>query len=69
MQRIHHMTPNDHEDFISMVVTARSAFFYSGNISSFSELLQNLRRSKACKKELWTKLCSALANANTTNYQ
>jgi hypothetical protein len=62
---MHHLTPNDHEDFINMVITARNAFYYSGNMSSFSELLQNLKKSKACKKDLWSKIYNALANTST----
>jgi hypothetical protein len=68
MQKVHHINPNEHDDFISMVVTARNAFYFSGNINCFNELLQNLRKSKSCKKDLWTKLCNALANTNTSNY-
>ena len=62
---MHHLTPSDHEDFISMVVTARNAFYYSDNMPCFSELLQNLKKSKACKKDLWSKIYNALANTNT----
>ena len=65
MSKLHHITANEHEDFINMLLTARNLFYYSGNMNCFSDLLQNLRRSNRCKKELWTKIYNSL---NSQNY-
>ncbi|CAG7787025.1 unnamed protein product [Allacma fusca] len=60
-QKLYHITLSDYEDFVSIVCTARQAFHLTpdGN-SQFKEWLQNLRRSKACKKDLWAQITAAL---------
>lgn len=60
MSKLHHLSPNEHEDFINMLLTARNIFFYSGNMNYFTDLLQNIRRSNKCKKDIWNKICAAL---------
>ncbi|CAF0728702.1 unnamed protein product [Brachionus calyciflorus] len=60
MSKLHHLSQNEHEDFINMLLTARNIFFYSGNMNHFSDLIQNLRRSNKCKKDIWNKICNAL---------
>lgn len=60
MSKLHHLTPNEHEDFINMLITARNIFYYSNNMNFFSDLIQSLRRSNKCKKEIWNKICNAL---------
>lgn len=62
MSKLHHLNVNEHDDFINMLLTARCIFFYSGNMNCFSDLIQNLRRSNKCKKDIWNKICSALNN-------
>jgi len=62
--KLHHISPSEHDDFINMIITARNLFYYSGNMNCFSDLVQNLRRSNRCKKELWTKICNALNNTS-----
>ena len=44
------------------------AFLWTGNgHNEFQNLLSSLRRTKSCKKELWTKITAAVQNANLTN--
>ncbi|ODM95377.1 Zinc finger SWIM domain-containing protein 8 [Orchesella cincta] len=60
-QKLYHITLADYEDFVSIVCTARQAFHLTPDgVSQFKEWLQNLRRSKACKKDLWTQITAAL---------
>ncbi|XP_070185211.1 zinc finger SWIM domain-containing protein 8-like isoform X3 [Littorina saxatilis] len=61
-QRIHHISNADYDEFVSIVCTARNAFYLApGGIVQFNELLQSLRRSKSCRKELWQRIVSGLA--------
>lgn len=60
------MSPNEHDDFISMILTARNIFFYSNNMNCFSDLIQNITRSHRCKRDLQNKIYNAL---NSPNYQ
>lgn len=61
-QRIHHIGNADYDEFVSIVCTARNAFYLApGGIVQFNELLQSLRRSKSCRKELWQRIVSGLA--------
>ncbi|XP_077999779.1 zinc finger SWIM domain-containing protein 8-like [Glandiceps talaboti] len=63
--RVFHITPNEYDDFISVVRTARGAFsMVPGGMVQFSELLRTLQRSKSCKKELWQRLWNCLATGN-----
>uniref|UniRef100_H2Y5Y3 SWIM-type domain-containing protein n=1 Tax=Ciona savignyi TaxID=51511 RepID=H2Y5Y3_CIOSA len=60
LYHIHHTS--DHDDFVALVHTARSAFCMSpGGLLQFNEVLQSIRRSKACKNELWQKINTSLS--------
>ena len=64
-QRIHHINQADYDDFVSTVCSARNAFCLTqGGMIQFQELLQSLRRSKSCRKELWTRIVNGLATGN-----
>jgi hypothetical protein len=59
--RVHHITPSDYEEFVSIVCSARNAFCMApGGMVQFNEMLQGLRRSKSCKKELWQRIINGL---------
>ncbi len=59
--KMYHITPADYDEFVGIIRSARSAFQLTpgGNIQ-FNELLQSLRRSKSCKKDLWQHIASSL---------
>uniref|UniRef100_A0A1I8Q616 SWIM-type domain-containing protein n=1 Tax=Stomoxys calcitrans TaxID=35570 RepID=A0A1I8Q616_STOCA len=60
-QKLYHLTPADYEDFASIVVAARAAFQITPEGSAqFKDWLQSIKRSKSCKKELWTQINAAL---------
>ncbi|XP_046360327.1 zinc finger SWIM domain-containing protein 8 homolog isoform X2 [Haliotis rufescens] len=64
-QRIHHITYADYDDFVSTICSARNAFFMApGGVVQFNELLQSLRRSKSCRKDLWQKIMGGLATGS-----
>ncbi|VDI34720.1 Hypothetical predicted protein [Mytilus galloprovincialis] len=64
-QRIHHINQADYDDFVSTICSARNAFCLTqGGMIQFQELLQSLRRSKSCRKELWTRIVNGLATGN-----
>ncbi|XP_050072092.1 zinc finger SWIM domain-containing protein 8 homolog [Anopheles maculipalpis] len=60
-QKLYHLTIADYEDFTSTVLSARNAFQITpeGN-AQFKDWLQSIKRSKSCKKELWTQINAAL---------
>jgi len=60
-QKLYHLTTSDYEDFVNIVCSARAAFQITpeGN-AQFKEWLQSIRRSKSCKKDLWTQINAAL---------
>ncbi|KAL0832898.1 hypothetical protein ABMA28_001045 [Loxostege sticticalis] len=60
-QKLYHLTSVEYEEFVSIVLSARTAFQLTpeGN-TQFKEWLASLRRSKSCKKDLWTQLNAAL---------
>ena len=61
-QRIHHIAVNDYDEFVTIVCSARNAFIMTpGGMVQFNELLQSLRRSKSCKKDLWQRIVNGLA--------
>jgi len=67
-QKIYHLTPGEYDDFTSIILHARKAFLWTGNgQNEFQNLLSSLRRTKSCKKELWSKITAAVQNANLTN--
>ncbi|XP_030378874.1 zinc finger SWIM domain-containing protein 8 [Scaptodrosophila lebanonensis] len=60
-QKLYHLTQGDYEEFASIVVAARAAFQITPEGSAqFKDWLQSIKRSKSCKKELWTQINSAL---------
>ncbi|KAL0280565.1 UNVERIFIED_CONTAM: hypothetical protein PYX00_001825 [Menopon gallinae] len=64
-QKLYHITSSDYEDFVNVVCAARAAFHITPEGSQqFKEWLQSIRRSKSCKKELWTQINSALQTNN-----
>ncbi|ESO89038.1 hypothetical protein LOTGIDRAFT_209983 [Lottia gigantea] len=64
-QRIHHITQADYDEFVSIVCRARNAFYMApGGMVQFTELLQSLRRSKSCRKELWQRIVNGLATGS-----
>ncbi|XP_025100498.1 zinc finger SWIM domain-containing protein 8-like isoform X2 [Pomacea canaliculata] len=64
-QRIHHISNADYDEFVSIVCTARNAFYLApGGLVQFNELLQSLRRSKSCRKDLWQRIVSGLATGS-----
>ncbi|KOB75825.1 Uncharacterized protein OBRU01_06720 [Operophtera brumata] len=60
-QKLYHITAVEYEEFVSIVLSARTAFQLTpeGN-AQFKEWLASLRKSKTCKKDLWTQLNAAL---------
>lgn len=61
-----HIQQADHDEFVTTVLAARRAFQLTpGGMVQFNELLQSLRRSKSCKKELWSLLSNALQAPNS----
>ncbi|CAG4916207.1 unnamed protein product [Colias eurytheme] len=60
-QKLYHLTAVEYEEFVGIVLSARTAFQLTpeGN-TQFKEWLASLRRSKSCKKDLWTQLNAAL---------
>ncbi|XP_025832441.1 zinc finger SWIM domain-containing protein 8 isoform X3 [Agrilus planipennis] len=64
-QKLYHLMPNDYEEFVSIVCSARAAFQITPEGSTqFKEWLQSIRRSKSCKKDLWTQINTALQANN-----
>ncbi|XP_019639410.1 PREDICTED: zinc finger SWIM domain-containing protein 8-like [Branchiostoma belcheri] len=64
-QKLFHITPTDYDEFVGIVRTARGAFCMTpGGMVQFNELLQSLRRSKSCKRELWQRIVAGLAAGN-----
>lgn len=64
-QRIHHISSSEYDDFVGIICSAQKAFCMSpGGPVQFNELLQSLRRSKSCRKELWQKIVNGLTTGN-----
>ncbi|XP_036344854.1 zinc finger SWIM domain-containing protein 8, partial [Rhagoletis pomonella] len=60
-QKLYHLTQADYEDFASIILAARAAFQITPEGSAqFKDWLQSIKRSKSCKKELWTQINAAL---------
>ena len=52
---------SDYDEFISTLRTARAAFQMTpGGHLQFNDLLQKLKRTKSCKKELWQQITNAM---------
>lgn len=64
-QKLYHLTAVDYEEFVGIVLSARAAFQLTpeGN-TQFKDWLQSLRRSKSCKKDLWTQINNALQTSS-----
>lgn len=61
-QRIHHINTSEYDDFVSIICSARNVFYITpGGMVQFQELLQSLRRTKSCRKELWQRIMNGLA--------
>lgn len=59
---MYHITPAEYDEFVNIIRSARTAFQLTpGGIVQFNELLQSLRRTKSCKKELWQRIANTLA--------
>lgn len=59
--KLNHIATSDYDEFVSVMRVARLAYQLTpGGIITFNELLQSLRRSKWCRKELWTLLNKSL---------
>lgn len=66
--KMYHITPADYDEFVQIVRSARSAFQLTpGGMVQFNELLQSLRRSKSCKKDLWQHLTNSLQQQPAAN--
>ena len=64
-QRIHHISSSEYDDFVGIICSAQKAFCMSpGGPVQFNDLLQSLRRSKSCRKELWQKIVNGLTTGN-----
>ncbi|XP_058063345.1 zinc finger SWIM domain-containing protein 8 homolog [Anopheles bellator] len=60
-QKLYHLTVPDYEDFTSTILSARNAFTITPEgTAQFKDWLQSIKRSKSCKKELWTQINAAL---------
>lgn len=60
-QKLYHLTVADYEEFTSTILSARNAFQITPEGSAqFKDWLQSIKRSKSCKKELWTQINAAL---------
>ncbi|KAJ8022267.1 Zinc finger SWIM domain-containing protein 8 [Holothuria leucospilota] len=61
-QRLYHIGPNDHDDFISTVQRAQQAFMMApGGLQQFSDFIQSLGRLQPSQGELWTRLSASLS--------
>ncbi|XP_055618684.1 zinc finger SWIM domain-containing protein 8 homolog [Toxorhynchites rutilus septentrionalis] len=60
-QKLYHLTVSDYEECTSTIMSARNAFQITPEGSAqFKDWLQSIKRSKSCKKELWTQINAAL---------
>ncbi|XP_053685785.1 zinc finger SWIM domain-containing protein 8 homolog [Sabethes cyaneus] len=60
-QKLYHLTVADYEEFTSTILSARNAFQITPEgTAQFKDWLQSIKRSKSCKKELWTQINAAL---------
>merc|ERR1719340_352379 len=67
-QRLYHLTPAEYEDFTGIILHARKAFLWTASgANEFQNLLNSLRRTKSCKKDLWAKITTAVQNANLSS--
>ena len=59
--KLNHIVGSDYDNFVETINAARKAYQLTpGGMVAFNELLQSLRRSKWCRKDLWTKINKSL---------
>ena len=64
-QRMNHITPAEYDEIVNIICSARNAFYMTpGGLVQFNELLQSLRRTKSCKKDLWQRIVNGLASGS-----
>ena len=64
-QRMNHITPAESDEIVNIICSARNAFYMTpGGLVQFNELLQSLRRTKSCKKDLWQRIVNGLASGS-----
>jgi hypothetical protein len=57
VQRLYHITANDYDDLVSILMSAKQTFMWGvDGVASFNTLLHAIKRNKSCKKELWQKI-------------
>ncbi|XP_070506078.1 zinc finger SWIM domain-containing protein 8 homolog [Chironomus tepperi] len=61
--KLYHLTVADYEEFTNTILSARAAFQITPEgHNQFKDWIQSIRRSKSCKKELWTQINAAMQN-------
>jgi len=59
-QKLMYLQPTDYDDFTQIICQAKKAFFWTQmGVQCYQELLNNIKRNKACKKmptEYWQKI-------------
>lgn len=64
-QKLYHLSCAEYDEFINIVRSARTAFQITPEGSQqFKEWLQSIRRSKSCKKELWSQISVLIPPTN-----
>ena len=64
-QRMNHITLAEYDEIVNIICSARNAFYMTpGGLVQFNELLQSLRRTKSCKKDLWQRIVNGLASGS-----
>lgn len=59
--KMNHIVGSDYEELVSILRSARAAYQLTpGGMLAFNDLLASLRRSKYCRKELWSLLNKSL---------
>ncbi len=58
----HMTTNNDIEELTSLMKHARSAFLFMGNTSDYQRLMNIVKTSKKCKKDVYPRLWQAIQN-------
>ncbi|KAK9507025.1 hypothetical protein O3M35_008857 [Rhynocoris fuscipes] len=64
-QKLYHLSTAEYDEFVGIVISARAAFQITPEgTQQFKEWLQSIRRSKSCKKELWSQISVILQPSN-----
>ena len=62
-QNLQGLPKSEYPEFVELIMHARGAYCMApGGMTQFNDLLQNVRRSTAKKKDLWQKITTALAH-------